>query len=177
MSRESPELRKKVGSRGGQPGQCELKGGNRDKMPVIREQKFNTARPMRFSFKGPCQVVRERDFQLVADRIENLSSWGMLVGPADPVLTGERVLVSFQLPDGSGWFDAFARVTRVVHGRRTRETSRQLGLEFESLRPYERYRLRRALGGVPPTPRLSRAGRRHDVFSIASLFASRTIAA
>jgi hypothetical protein len=92
------------------------------------------------------------------------------VGPADPVLTGERVLVSFALPGDLGWLDAYARVTRVVHGRRGRETSRLLGLEFEELRPYDRYRLRQALRSVPPVPFLGRKGRRAEHFELASLF-------
>jgi c-di-GMP-binding flagellar brake protein YcgR len=139
-------------------------------MSWMREQRLNGRRPVRYSVKGSCQIVRERDFQLVADRIENLSTWGMLVGPADPVLTGERVLVSFEMPGDLGWFDAYARVTRVLHGRRAQETTRKLGLEFEELRPYDRYRLRQACEGTPPIPRLTRPGRRVGGFSLAALF-------
>ena len=55
-------------------------------------------RPSRHTVCIDCQVVRERDFRLVADRVENLSATGLLAGPADPVLTGERLIVSFRLP-------------------------------------------------------------------------------
>jgi hypothetical protein len=55
-------------------------------------------RSTRRTARVECQVVRLRDFQLVADRIENLSPNGMLVGPADPVLTGEPVIISFCMP-------------------------------------------------------------------------------
>lgn len=89
-------------------------------------------RPARYSAKVSCQVVRERDFRLVADRVVDLSPSGALVGPADPVLTGERVLVSFPGVSG-GWIDAEAVVARVVHGRRASEHTRTLGLSFESL--------------------------------------------
>lgn len=118
-----------------------------------------TERPQRHSLRAPCQVVRERDFRLVADRICNLSTWGMLVGPADPVLTGERVYVSFQLPDGL-FIDAMATITRVLHGRRPGEVTRKLGLEFDPLRPYERFRIRRALLASPVAPPGARPGRR-----------------
>ena len=90
-----------------------------------------TRRVARRAARVPCQVVRERDFRLIADRVLDLSSGGVLVGPADPVLTGERVLVSFQ--GRAGWIDAEAVVARVVHGRRDGEHTRALGLSFEEL--------------------------------------------
>ena len=98
-----------------------------------------------------CQVVRERDFRLVADRIQNLSSNGLLAGPADPVLTGERLIVSFRLP-GHGWIDSEATVSRVVHGRRAGETSRALGIEFEGLDGPSRRALKRRLDWAPTPP-------------------------
>jgi hypothetical protein len=90
-----------------------------------------TSRPIRHTAHIVCQIVRERDFKLVADRVLNLSIQGMLVAPADPVLTGEKLIVSFQLPDDGEWVDATATVARVVHGRRPGEFRRALGLEFE----------------------------------------------
>ncbi len=135
----------------------------------MREDRGFQRRPGRHSVMGACQVVRESDFRLVADRIENLSTWGMLVGPADPVKTGERMYVSFQLPHSNEWFDAMAVVTRVVHGRRPREVSRKLGLEFLDLSPRDQYRLRKALGSAPPAPPASRPGRRQGAFSLAAL--------
>jgi PilZ domain len=80
-----------------------------------------------------CQVVRLRDFRLVADTALDLSRAGMLVGPADPVLTGEALIVSFRVPGLSNWIDAEAVVRRVVHGRRPGETSRALGIELVGL--------------------------------------------
>jgi c-di-GMP-binding flagellar brake protein YcgR len=89
-------------------------------------------------------VVRERDFRLVADRVMDLSPGGALVGPADPVLTGERVIVSFPGVDG-GWVDAEAVVARVVHGRRRGEYTRSLGLSFDALDPESERALARFL--------------------------------
>ena len=90
-------------------------------------------RPIRHTAHIACQVVRERDFRLVADRVANLSLNGMLVGPADPVLTGEKIIDSFPSPVDGLWIDAQATVTLVLHGRRPGEYRRALGLEFDVL--------------------------------------------
>ena len=117
-------------------------------------------RPIRHLVKLPCQLVRERDFRLVGDRIVNLSSSGLLVTPADPVLTGERLLLSFQWP-GSDWVDAEVRVARVMHGRRPTEFGRALGLEFVSIEPQMRRLLARELERLPVVPPSWRPGRRN----------------
>jgi PilZ domain-containing protein len=114
----------------------------------------------RHTVKIACQVVRERDFRLIADRVVDLSSTGALVGPADPALTGERILVSFRIPRSSVWIDAEATVTRVVHGRRPGEFSRSLAIEFEDLEALQRFMLQEALRTVPPAPPKSAPGRR-----------------
>lgn len=126
----------------------------------MRRHRAVSPRPSRHTLPLPCQVVRERDFRLVADRVENLSLFGMLVSPADPVLTGERVIVSFRLPRSGKWLDLFATVRRVIHGRRPNETTRKLGLEFDPLSSDERYQLRRALAARPVAPPGGRPGRR-----------------
>jgi len=104
--------------------------------------------------------VRERDFRLLADRTVDLSATGALVGPADPALTGERILVSFRIPRSSVWIDAEATVTRVVHGRRPGEFTRSLALEFDDLETLQRFTLKDALRSVPPAPPKSAPGRR-----------------
>jgi hypothetical protein len=127
---------------------------------VIRLPKVFRRRPVRRCVRGFCQVVRERDFRLVADSIENLSEEGMQAGPADPVLTGEVLLVSFQIPQFEVWVDTEALVSRVIHGRRPGEHSRSVGLEFMELHPWHRYLLQQALKQVPPAPVGARTGRR-----------------
>ena len=114
----------------------------------------------RHTVKIECQVVRERDFRLLADRVVDLSSTGALVGPADPALTGERILVSFRIPRSSVWIDAEATVARVVHGRRPGEFSRSLAIEFDDLEALPRFMLEEALRVVPPAPPKSAPGRR-----------------
>lgn len=117
-------------------------------------------RPVRRCVRSWCQVVRERDFRLIADHIEDLSVEGARVGPADPVLTGELLLFSFKIPYFDVWVDTEAVVSRVLHGRRPGETSRSLGLEFCHLEPWHRYLLQQALAMVPPAPLGPRQGRR-----------------
>jgi hypothetical protein len=109
-------------------------------------------RPSRHSVRIPCQIVRERDFVLVADRIDNLSVTGMMASPADLVLTGEKLIVSFQTPGWGLWIDTEATVARVIHGRRPGEFTRALGLEFDKLTDWQRFVLEKNLRWVPPTP-------------------------
>lgn len=99
-----------------------------------------------------CQVVRLSDFKLVADTIQDLSQGGVLVGPADPVLTGDALLVSFRVPGLSDWIDAEGVVRRVVHGRRPGETSRALGVELVELEEYSRRLLAVYLRRLVPAP-------------------------
>jgi hypothetical protein len=111
-----------------------------------------SGRMPRHLMRLPCQVVRERDFRLIADRAENLSLTGLSVSPAEPVLTGEKLLVSFRLPHAGVWVDAEARVTRVIHGRRPGEDQRALGLAFEDVEVEQQLAIARELMQVPPAP-------------------------
>jgi hypothetical protein len=116
------------------------------------------SRAVRHTAKIDCQVVRLRDFRLIADRIEDISSEGMLVSPADPVLTGEEVMVAFRVPGLADWVDAEAVVTRVVHGRRPGEMRRELGLEFVHMNRWSRLLLNSFARRLPPIPPRYRRG-------------------
>jgi hypothetical protein len=116
-----------------------------------------------------CQVVRERDFKLIADEVVDVSASGALVMPADPVLTGERVILSFQLPHSLYWVDAEATVTRVLHGRRPGEYTRGLALELDGMSGLSRFMLERALRHLPPAPPRYRPGRRENSSLLAGL--------
>jgi hypothetical protein len=118
-----------------------------------------------------CQVVRLSDFSLVADRIENASESGVLVGPADPVLTGEPIIVSFRLPGFADWIDAEGVVARVAHGRRPGESRRSLGLELHALDPRSARLWHLLLGRLPPAPPTYRV-----TFRRADLLAARFVA-
>lgn len=116
------------------------------------DQIETSGRMPRHLLRLPCQVVRERDFRLIADRVENLSLTGLSVSPAEPVLTGERLIVSFRLPHEGIWVDAEARVTRVIHGRRPGEDQRALGLAFEDVSVELQLAIARELMKTPPAP-------------------------
>lgn len=118
------------------------------------------ARLSRRTARVACQVVRLRDFRLVADCIQNVSDGGLLVGPSDPVLTGEPLIVSFQVPGFRDWIDAEAVVRRVAHGRRPGETSRALGVELVGLDDYGRRLLGTFARRLPPAPPNYRVGTR-----------------
>ena len=128
----------------------------------------------RHTLMTPCQVVREHDFRLVADQIIDLSVSGVLVAPADPVLTGERVMLSFQLPHSLYWLDTEAVVTRVVHGRRPGEHTRALALSFDRISGLSRFMIRHSLDYLPPAPPRHRAGRRAepDILSLLARIAA-----
>jgi PilZ domain len=124
------------------------------------EQLFEIPNPrsVRRTAKLDCQVVRLRDFRLVADRIENLSPDGILVGPADPVMTGEPVIVSFRMPGLKDYIDLEAVVARVVHGRRPGESSRELGLSITQIGGFSRTLLGAYVRSLPPIPPRFRRG-------------------
>jgi hypothetical protein len=125
---------------------------------MLRSQRASH-RSARYTAKLSCQVVRERDFRLVADQILDLSPQGALVGPADPVLTGERVIVSFRALGGR-YVDAEALVARVIHGRRRGEYTRCLGLHFETLDAPSLRALHELLASAIPAPPGARSERR-----------------
>jgi c-di-GMP-binding flagellar brake protein YcgR len=110
-------------------------------------------RAFRHAVSLPCQIVRERDFRLVASSALDLSTGGMLVPTDVRVLTGEELLVSFRVPRSPRWLDAQAVVARVVHGRRPGERGRSLGLAFLELDEGDRQLLFRQLRTAPPASR------------------------
>jgi hypothetical protein len=97
-----------------------------------------------------CQVVRARDFRLVAASSLDLSTAGMLVPTTLPVLTGEDLVVSFRAPRSPRWIDTAAVVARVVHGRRPGDHGRCLGIAFDELGDEDRWELFRSLQRIPP---------------------------
>jgi hypothetical protein len=114
-------------------------------------------RVIRRAIRVDCQVVRERDFRLIASRGVDVSSTGMLVATDETVLTGEPLFISFRLPRTERWFDTEGTIARVVHGRRPGDAGRCLGLAFDTLDAEARWLLARALRDIPPpVPRRDR---------------------
>jgi hypothetical protein len=62
--------------------------------------------------------------------------------------------VSFRAAEPAIWFDAHATVTRVVHGRRTRDSGPSVGLQFDSLSAVSHLILRGYLRSFPRPPAL-----------------------
>jgi hypothetical protein len=114
-------------------------------------------------------VVREHDFKLIADRMLDLSTDGMLVPLRMSALTGDSLIVSFSIP--GMWIDTEATVARVVHGRRPGDDGLAAGILFHPIAPA----LRAALAGFlhgrrAPLPRrgpLSRLRRGCDAPQLA----------
>jgi hypothetical protein len=91
---------------------------------------------LRRKVQPPCQVVRTRDFRLIGTTVIDLSTKGMLLETALPILTGEELLVSLKSPIADLWYDCEATVARVVHGRRRGDRTRALGIAFDTLDPW-----------------------------------------
>jgi len=114
-------------------------------------------RALRRTVELRCQVVRERDFVLVADRMLDLSIDGLFLPLRRPLLTGESLLVSFEIP--GMWIDADATVARVVHGRRPGDDGLAAGVLFDHLASSQRA----ALAGFLHGRRVRTARRRERV--------------
>jgi hypothetical protein len=125
----------------------------------------NRRKARRYAVRIPCQVVRERDFRLISDAVLDLSMSGMVVTAAhwvfgQSLLTGDRLIVSFQLPRSLFWVDVEATVTRVARGRRRGEHAPALALAFDPMPLFVQQQMRGALRRSPPPPPQPRPGRR-----------------
>ena len=110
----------------------------------------NDRREVRRAVGLTCQVVRERDFRLIADQAVDLSPDGMLVSSNQEMEVGESLIVSFKATQLGLWFDTEASVTRVIKGRRPGDRGPGIGLSFSSLDRVKRLILRGHLRRVPP---------------------------
>ncbi|HEY8075791.1 MAG TPA: PilZ domain-containing protein [Labilithrix sp.] len=110
----------------------------------------NDRREIRRARRFFCQVVRERDFKLVATQAIDVSPDGMLVATDFDLEPGESLIVSFKATGLGIWFDTEAKVVRNVRGRRHGDKGRGVGLRFLSLDPVKRLILRGHLRRVPP---------------------------
>ena len=121
--------------------------------PIVMNATFVHAmqrQVMRRAVKIDCQVVRERDFKLIARRTVDLSTDGMLVPSEADVADGDDLIVSFKTSAFNIYISAEATVARVVEGRRSWDRGRCLGLKFRALDAVSRLVLRGSLRRVPP---------------------------
>jgi hypothetical protein len=110
----------------------------------------NDRREVRRAVGLTCQVVRERDFRLIADQAIDLSPDGMLVSSEHDLAVGESLIVSFKATQLGLWFDTEASVTRIIKGRRPGDRGPGVGLTFSTLDRVKRLILRGHLRRVPP---------------------------
>jgi hypothetical protein len=110
----------------------------------------NDRREVRRAVSVPCQIVRERDFRLVAETALDVSPDGMLIKTEIDLSPGENVFVSFRATELGIWFDSEARVARVIHGRRPGDKGRAVGISFSTMSRVKRFILRGHLRKVPP---------------------------
>ena len=116
----------------------------------------NDRREVRRAFSMSCQIVRERDFKLIAEAAVDVSSDGMRVRTDLDLEPGENVFVSFRATELGIWFDTEAKVARVIHGRRPGDDGKSVGLRFSTMERVKRFILRNPLRRVPPpVPRRS----------------------
>jgi len=111
----------------------------------------NRRREMRRTVRLGCRVRRMDDWSLLGDRTVDLSPEGMLVLSDERVEEGMDLVVSFQATELPIWFDACAKLTRVVEGRRPGDPGRALGVRFETLPAVSRLILRGFLRKHPVT--------------------------
>jgi hypothetical protein len=111
----------------------------------------NRRREMRRLVRLACRVRRMDDWRLLGDRTLDLSPEGMLVLSDERVDEGLDLVVSFQATELPIWFDACAKITRVVEGRRPGDPGRALGVRFETLPAVSRLILRGFLRRHPLT--------------------------
>ncbi|MBX3231056.1 MAG: PilZ domain-containing protein [Labilithrix sp.] len=98
----------------------------------------------------PCQIVREKDFRLVAETALDVSPDGMLLATEMDLEPGENVFVSFRATELGIWFDSEAKVARVIRGRRPGDKGRGVGITFSTMSRVKRLILRNHLRRVPP---------------------------
>lgn len=95
----------------------------------------------RLPVKVHCQAVRQDAFRLVGERLLDLSKEGALLACDEHVRPGDRLLLSFVLPDGE-WVDTDAVVIRVIEGRRSGDPGYCAGLRVAPLDAESASRLR-----------------------------------
>jgi PilZ domain len=108
-------------------------------------------RAVRRAVRTRCHAVELSEFQLLGDRVLDLSPRGMLVACDDKARVGDDVMVSFRAPGTDGlWLDAEATVARVIEGFRPGDPGYCVGLDFTYFEKSSRNELLTRLVGFPP---------------------------
>ena len=117
---------------------------------------FALARPHRrwnprHLFRARCQAVRLEGFELIGERILDLSERGALLACDDEVRPGDELLLSFRTPWLGPWVDVTATVARVIEGWREGDPGYAAGLRFVEIPPGAQRDLARRLELLPET--------------------------
>ena len=105
---------------------------------------------VRRSVVSRCEAVADRGFRLVGRTLRDLSAEGAFLETDADVEIGEEIYIAFQAPRTRLWMDARARVVRHVRGRRAGDSSRGVGLRFETIDAVDRAVLEGSLSALPP---------------------------
>ncbi|MGZ3449953.1 MAG: PilZ domain-containing protein [Polyangiales bacterium] len=105
----------------------------------------------RHAVRLDCQVVRERDFKLVARRSVDLSTTGMLLEQETDLEVGEPLIVSFRAPRSDRYVDTEATVARISKGRRKGDVGPAFGVRFSPLDRTALTTLKTSLRKLPAT--------------------------
>jgi len=110
----------------------------------------SSRRILRRAVHTSCQAVQADEFRLLGNKVLDLSPFGMMVAADDGAKVGDEVFVSFQAPGSGDWFDAEAKVARVIEGWRPGDPGYCLGLRFTKIDLETRLSLGEQLVGWPP---------------------------
>ncbi|HJK90926.1 MAG TPA: PilZ domain-containing protein [Polyangiaceae bacterium LLY-WYZ-15_(1-7)] len=105
---------------------------------------------VRRALRTPCQAALLDGFELLGERVLDVSPHGMLLAADAEARVGQDVVVSFQIPGSDTWVDAEAKVARVVGGWREGDPGYAVGLRFTNIALESRIRLGEELRGTPP---------------------------
>lgn len=107
----------------------------------------------------PCRAVRWGRFDVVGERILDLSTRGALLACDAEVRPGDEVLLAFRMPWLGPYVLVLGEVARVIEGRRDGDVGYCAGVRFLDLDPIDREELRDRLAMLEPTP----AARPHPI--------------
>lgn len=98
------------------------------------------------------EAVTTRDFRLLGRLVLDASAEGCLLACDDGVTIGDDVILTFRVPGSSEWFDAEARVARIVEGNRYGDPGYCAGLVYTRFDRRERLALGVDLRSFPLVP-------------------------
>lgn len=107
-------------------------------------------RSLRRHYRARCQAVELGRFQLIGERILDLSPRGALLACDASVHPGDRVMLSFRAPRDGAWIDAEGEVARVIEGWRAGDPGYCAGVRFLHVERDVRAELLVRLAGFPP---------------------------